>query len=90
MQGMRTLGATVVAVCEAADREVLRLADHALPIYGRVAEEFSPLAYVVPGQLLAFALLGIRGQPPIPAPHTFQQMMEVNYGLIYASTIRRE
>jgi hypothetical protein len=55
-----------------------------------VLEEFSPLAYIVPGQLFAFALLGVRGQPPIPEPYSFRQMMEVNYGLIYASNICKE
>lgn len=90
MQGIKKLGGTVVAICEAGDQEVLRLADHALPVYGQVLEEFSPLAYIVPGQLFAFALLGVRGQPPIPEPYSFRQMMEVNYGLIYASNIRKE
>ena len=90
MQGIKKLGGTVVAVCDSDDQEVLRMADYSMPIYGRVPEEFSPVAYIVPGQLFAFALLGIRGQPPIPAPYSFQQMLEVNYGLIYASPIRED
>lgn len=90
MQGMRKLGATVVAICDSEDQEILGIADYSIPIYGRVPEELSPLVYVVPGELFAFGLLGIRGQPPIPAPHSFQEMLEVNYGLIYASAIREE
>ncbi len=90
MQGMKKLGATVIAVCDADDQEVLRLGDHSIPIYGRVAEEFTPLTYIVPGELFAFALLSIRGQPTIPAPYSFQKMLEVNYGLIYTSKVRED
>ncbi len=90
IQGMKKLGATVIPVCDADDQELLALGDHAIPIYGRVAEEFTPLTYLVPGELFAFALLSLRGQPPIPAPYSFQKMLEVNYGLIYASAIRED
>ncbi len=90
MRGMRKLGATIVVVCEAGDSELMALADYAMPIAGHVPEEFSPLVYVVPGQLFAFESLGLRGQPPIPPPHSYQQMMEINYGLIYASAIRAD
>ena len=90
MRGMRQLGAMVIAICEAGDSELMELADYAMPIAGHVPEEFSPLAYIVPGQLFAFDSLGLRGQPPIPPPHSYQQMMEINYGLIYASAIRAD
>jgi glucosamine--fructose-6-phosphate aminotransferase (isomerizing) len=90
MIGMKKLGATVIAVCEADDAETAGLADHVMPVDGHAAEEFTPIVTIVPGQLFAFASLEIRGQPPIPPPYSFQGMMEVNYNLIYASAIRRD
>jgi len=90
MLGAKALGATVVAICDSEDQELAGLADWVAPICGNLCEEFSPLAYIVPGQLFAFASLELRGQPPIPPPYSFQQMMEVNYKLIYASPIRTE
>jgi len=87
---MKELGATVVAVCDTEDHEILSLADHAMPIQGQMMEEFTPLAYVVPGQLFAFSTLHVRGQPPIPAPLDFQKLMEVNFKQIYQSAIWEE
>lgn len=54
-----------------------------------ISESISPLTYVVPGQLFAFAMLEVRGQPPMEAPYDFQRLMEVNHGQIYGSQIRR-
>jgi len=90
INGMKALGARVIAVCEAGDDEILSLVDDAMLIQGNMLEEFTPLAYVVPGQLFAFSTLHLRGQPPIPAPLDFQTMMEVNFKQIYQSVIWNE
>ena len=66
IQGMKELGATVVAICNSEDDEILGMVNHAMPIQGQMKEEFTPLAYIVPGQLFAFSTLHVRGQPPIP------------------------
>jgi glucosamine--fructose-6-phosphate aminotransferase (isomerizing) len=87
MRGAKELGATLIAICDSEDDEILQLADYGMPVFGHLSEEFTPLVYIIPGQLFAFALLETRGQTPIPPPHTFQQMMEINYKLIYASEI---
>ena len=93
IEGARRVGATVVAICDEEDREIIRRADHALPISGHQPDSFSetlsPLTYVVPGQLFAFAMLEVRGQPPMEAPYDFQRLMEVNHQQIYESIIRR-
>jgi glucosamine--fructose-6-phosphate aminotransferase (isomerizing) len=87
IEAMKTLGATVIAVCDADDLEILALVDEAMPVKGEMLEEFTPLAYVVPGQLFAFSSLHLRGQPPIPPPLDFQKLMEINYQQIYQSDI---
>ncbi|HSM56342.1 MAG TPA: SIS domain-containing protein [Candidatus Sulfomarinibacteraceae bacterium] len=90
MAGARDVGATVIAVCDADDADLMALADHTLPIYGHLPEPFSPLTYAVPGQLFAFAMLQVRGQPPLPPPYTLQKLMEVNHRQIYQSKITEE
>ena len=90
IQGMKELGATVIAICDTEDHEILSLADYAMPIQGQMMEEFTPLAYVVPGQLFAFSTLHVRGQPPISAPLDFQKLMEINFKQIYQSAIWEE
>ncbi len=87
INGMQELGATVIAICDTDDHEILSLADYAMPIQGKMLEEFTPLAYVVPGQLFAFSTLHVRGQPPIPEPLDFQKLMEINFKQIYQSVI---
>jgi len=87
IKGMKELGATVIAICDAADDEILALADDAMPIQGQMLEEFTPLAYVIPGQLFAFSILHSRGQPPMPPPLDFQRLMEINFKQIYQSNI---
>ncbi|MFW6182254.1 MAG: SIS domain-containing protein [Chloroflexota bacterium] len=90
MAGARDVGATVIAVCDADDEAVTALADHTLPIYGQLPEPFAPLTYVVPGQLFAFAMLQVKGQPPLSPPYTLQKLMEVNHRQIYQSKISEE
>lgn len=51
---VRQIGAFAVAVCDAADRETAKLADLALPVFGRPAETLSPLCYCLPGELFAY------------------------------------
>lgn len=51
---VRQIGAFAVAVCDAADRETAKLADLALPVFGRPAEALSPLCYCLPGELFAY------------------------------------
>jgi glucosamine--fructose-6-phosphate aminotransferase (isomerizing) len=87
IEAMKTLGATVIAICDGDDRELLALVDDAMPVKGKMLEEFTPLAYVVPGQLFAFSSLHLRGQPPIPPPLDFQKLMEINFQQIYQSDI---
>jgi glucosamine--fructose-6-phosphate aminotransferase (isomerizing) len=87
IRGAKNMGGRIIAVCDSEDSEVIELADWVMPIHGRLKEEFSPLVYVVPGQLFAFAMLQVRGQTPLTPPYTFQHLMEVNYGLIYSSAV---
>lgn len=96
IEGSKRVGATVVAICDDGDEEIISVADHALPISNHpggfseaFAEAMSPLTYVVPGQLFAFAMLEVRGQPPMEAPYDFQRLMEVNHRQIYGSHIKR-
>lgn len=90
IRGAKNMGGKIIAVCDSEDSEMIELADWAMPIYGQLREEFSPLVYIVPGQLFAFAMLQVRGQTPLTPPYTFQHLMEVNYGLIYGSAVRRD
>jgi len=90
MHGAKQLGATTVVVCDEFDEELVALADHALPIYGQIPEEFSPLVYTLPGQLFSFAMLEQRGQTPLDPSISFQRMMEINYNQIYASRLLEE
>ncbi|MEW5815451.1 MAG: SIS domain-containing protein [Spirochaetota bacterium] len=88
ISGIKKLGGTVVAVCNDADETVREMAEDAILVQGNLPEELVPLVYGVPGQLLAVALLDLKGQPPIPAPYSFKQMLQVNFQQIYASKIK--
>ncbi len=90
IRGIKQLGGTVIAICDSADDEVKRLTDDALLIQGKVTEEFVPWVYGVPGQILAINFLNMKGQPPIPAPYSFKQMMQVNFKQIYGSNIKSD
>ncbi|HZQ09632.1 MAG TPA: SIS domain-containing protein [Anaerolineae bacterium] len=87
MRGARDMGGTVVAICDAEDTEVLQLAQYALPIYGTLREEFSPLAYIVPTELFATNLHQVKGRPPLIPPFGQEQLMQVNYRQIFHSKI---
>lgn len=115
IRGSKRVGATVIAICDARDDEIIGHVDDALPISVSqlkpfsealsssgsaseaasnetfsdvLSEALSPLTYVVPGQLFAFAMLEVRGQPPMKAPYDFQRLMEVNHRQIYDSVVR--
>ncbi|HZQ09139.1 MAG TPA: SIS domain-containing protein, partial [Anaerolineae bacterium] len=51
--GAKDMGGHVVAICDQHDTDTQRLADLTFPIVGELSEEFSPLTYVVPGELFA-------------------------------------
>lgn len=87
--GIRALGGTVIAICAKEDEEMIASVDDALLIDGQQAETFTPWTYCIPGQIFALTLLDLKGQPPIAEPHSFKQMMQVNFSQIYGSTIRR-
>jgi glucosamine--fructose-6-phosphate aminotransferase (isomerizing) len=63
MIGARDMGAHVVAICDSHDGETMALADVVFPIEGPLAEEFSPLTYLIPGELLAIGLCHAGGRP---------------------------
>jgi glucosamine 6-phosphate synthetase-like amidotransferase/phosphosugar isomerase protein len=87
IDGIKSLGGTVIAVCNVEDTEVQQVAQESLLVYGDLPEEFIPWVYGVTGQLFAVTLLDLKGQPPIPAPYSFKKMMEINFKQIYASKI---
>jgi len=88
INGIKQVGGRVVAICDSKDREIIHNVDDALLIQGELEEEFIPWVYGVPGQILAITFLNMRGQPPIPPPYNFKQMMQVNFKQIYASQIK--
>jgi glucosamine--fructose-6-phosphate aminotransferase (isomerizing) len=90
IDGIMALGGTVIAICDENDSEIIDMADDALPILGRQDEAFTPWTYGVPGQILALTLLDLRGQPPIPPPYSFKQMMQINFSQIYKSKIKKD
>jgi glucosamine--fructose-6-phosphate aminotransferase (isomerizing) len=90
INGIRDLGGTVIAICDENDSEIIEIVDGALLIHGRQDEAFTPWTYGVPGQILALTLLDLRGQPPIPSPYSFKQMMKINFNQIYESKIKKD
>jgi glucosamine--fructose-6-phosphate aminotransferase (isomerizing) len=87
IRGAKDMGGTVIGVCEEGDDAVRSSVDHALLVAGRVAEEFSPLAYVIPPMLVATALHQLRGRPPLVAAFSQEKMMQVNFRQIFHSEI---
>ncbi len=90
IDGIRSLGGTAIVICDEEDGELKGKADTAVTIPGKLPEEFAPLVYGVPGQILAVNLLDLKGQPKIPAPYSFKQMMQVNFKQIYGSAIKED
>lgn len=87
IRGARDMGGTVIGVCEEGDDAVRSVVDHAFLVAGSVAEEFSPLAYVIPQMLFATALHQLRGRPPLVAAFSQEKMMQVNFRQIFHSEI---
>ena len=81
------MGATVIVVCDSEDEEVKGLAHWVLPVFGTLREEFSPLTYIVPGQLFATSLHRIVGRRPFIPPYTEEKMEEINYRQIWQGGI---
>src|SRR5581483_5157613 len=49
IHGARDMGGTVIAICDSNDEEIRNLAHWTIPVHGQLREEFSPLAYIIPG-----------------------------------------
>jgi len=87
MRGAREMGATVIAICETGAGDARAAAEVTMEIAGAVPEEFSPLAYVVPGMLVATALHQLRGRPPLLSSFDKEKMRQVNFRQIFHSNI---
>lgn len=87
IHGIQDMGGTAVAVCDSDDREIIELADYALPVYGKISEEFSPLVYMVPGQMFATSMHQLVGRPPLTPPYDTERMKQVNFRQIFDSKI---
>jgi hypothetical protein len=57
---------------------------------GSLPESLNPWSYGVPGQILAVELLNLNGQPEIPPPYSFREMMRINFRQIYESVIQSD
>lgn len=87
MRGARDMGATVIGLAAEGDRDVAAAADVVMPIVGEVSEEYSPLAYIVPGMLFATAMHQLTGRPAFTSEYTEDKMMQVNFRQIFHSQI---
>jgi glucosamine 6-phosphate synthetase-like amidotransferase/phosphosugar isomerase protein len=87
IRGAREMGATVIAIGQSGAEDVRGAADIFMEVSGVVSEEFSPLAYVVPGMLIATALHQLRGRPPLVSSYDQEKMRQVNFRQIFHSTI---
>ena len=88
IHGARDMGATVIAICDSEDQEIIGLADWSMPIQGQIPEEFTPLVYIVPNQLFATSLHQVKGRPPLIPPYDQKRMREVNFRQIFHSRLR--
>jgi glucosamine--fructose-6-phosphate aminotransferase (isomerizing) len=61
---MKARGASIISVIEEGDEELKQLSDECLEIPGSLPEALSPIAYVVPLQLLAYYMAIERGCNP--------------------------
>ena len=71
MIGARDMGAQVIAICDSQDAATMALADVVFPIEGQLAEEFSPLTYLIPGELPASGLCPAGGRPALSFMSSF-------------------
>ena len=61
---MKARGAQIITLCCADDQELAERSDRVIPMPPLPVEEFSPIAYVVPLQLLAYYAAILRGHNP--------------------------
>jgi len=61
---MKARGAQIITLCCADDHELTERSDCVIPMPSLPVEEFSPIAYVVPLQLLAYYAAILRGHNP--------------------------
>ncbi len=87
IRGAQDMGGSVIAICDQDDEEMQALADRAFPIYGALPEAFTPLTYIVPGQLFATHLHQLRGRPALFPPYDLERLREVNFRQIFRSRL---
>jgi glucosamine--fructose-6-phosphate aminotransferase (isomerizing) len=61
---MKARGAQIITLCSADDSELAERSDRVIPMPSIPVEEFSPMVYVVPLQLLAYYAAILRGHNP--------------------------
>jgi glucosamine--fructose-6-phosphate aminotransferase (isomerizing) len=64
MMEMKAREASILAVCAQGDEKIERLSDTTFEIPGNIPDEFSPIPYIVPLQLLAYHTAVKRGLDP--------------------------
>ena len=88
IRGIQDMGGKAIAICAEEDEEMIKLAYASMPVKGVLREEFSPLAYIIPGQLFATSLHHIRGFTPLFAPFDLQRQEAINRRQIRESRMR--
>jgi len=61
---MKARGASIIAICEEGDEEIMKLADDYVEVTRGIPEILSPIPYVVPLQLFAYYMAIERGYDP--------------------------
>jgi len=61
---MKARGASIIAICEEGDEEIMKLADNYVEVTRGIPEVLSPIPYVVPLQLFAYYMAIERGYNP--------------------------
>ncbi len=61
---MKARGASIISVIEEGDEEIKKLSDEYFEVAGELPEALSPIAFVVPLQLLAYYMAVERGCNP--------------------------
>ncbi len=82
---IRGIGGTSVVVCEVGDTETAALADHVLPVAGKVDEALSPFVYLASAELIGYHLGSSRGG--VMFGFDDPKRKEINFQQIYRSRI---
>jgi glucosamine--fructose-6-phosphate aminotransferase (isomerizing) len=61
---MKARGASVIAICEEGDKEIMKMVDDYIEVTSGIPEVLSPIPYVVPLQLFAYYMAIERGCDP--------------------------